>query len=295
MHIQAPSYDLTVAYRIYPGVSKAAIGLPLGDDKFKLSELCLKSFRESLGTLRVKIWAILDGCPDEYEGLFRKYVPSADLVIVRLDRVGNGASFGKQIDILLGQDDAGLVYFAEDDYFYLPGQVPEMLEFISANSDVHFVSPYDHLDCYLLDLHRTRKWIRVHASHHWMTAASTCLTFLTRKETLAKYESIFRSYQRGNNDCGLWLALTKERVFNPFVVARHIVRQLPGWRGLPKAWRYCWRQIAFGRKENVWVPIPGIATHLNRSLLSPTVDWCALMNREAETMVDDQPTALELS
>lgn len=56
-------YDLAVAYRIYPKVSKPARSLPFGDDKYQLSEACLKSFKESLGSLRVKLWALLDGCP----------------------------------------------------------------------------------------------------------------------------------------------------------------------------------------------------------------------------------------
>src|ERR1700731_1686715 len=60
------AYDLVVAYRIYPMFSKLGQGLPFGDDKLRLAEVCLRSFRDSLGSLRVKIWAILDGCPQEY-------------------------------------------------------------------------------------------------------------------------------------------------------------------------------------------------------------------------------------
>ena len=42
-------YDLTVAYRIYPKISRSpAI---YRNDKFKLSEFCLKSFKDSLGIL----------------------------------------------------------------------------------------------------------------------------------------------------------------------------------------------------------------------------------------------------
>ena len=141
--------------------------------------------------------------------------------LISLDGIGNLATFAKQIEILLEQRESDLVYFAEDDYFYLPNQFHLMLDFLSANSDVHFVSPFDHLDCYTLELHNEPKWLRVHGSRHWRTAASTCLTFLTRKETLAKYETVFRSYAHGNNDCALWLSLTKHRVFNPLAGARY--------------------------------------------------------------------------
>jgi len=275
-------YDLAVAYRIYPRVSKPALELPFGDDKYLLSEACLRSFMESLGSLRVKMWALLDGCPSEYETLLRKYVNGRDLVILRLDRIGNQATFARQIDMLLKQTDAELVYFAEDDYFYLPGQFREMIDFLASHDDADFVSPYDHPDCYNLDLHRGRKWIKTFGSHHWRTAASTCLTFLARKEGLKECESVFRSYARGNFDCALWLSLTKHRVFNPGYGLRSLLAGSFSWKLLAKAWGYGWRQIMFGARRQLWVPVPGIATHLDASALSPTVDWTALMDSVTE-------------
>jgi hypothetical protein len=277
-------YDLAVAYRVYPRVSNSALSLPFGDDKFLLAETCLKSFKESLGDLSVKVWAILDACPPEYEDLFRKYFHSKDLVVMKLDGIGNGPTFGRQIDILLQQTDANIVYLAEDDYFYLPGQFPAMMEFLAAYGDVHFISPYDHLDCYKLHLHRGPKFLRTYASHHWRTAASTCLTFLTRKETLARYERVFRTYQNGNFDCSLWLSLTKHRVLNPFAMGRYLVSGLFYWKIMAKAWLYCGKQILFGRKLKLWVPVPGLATHLDNNALSPNVDWDSRMRREIESL-----------
>jgi hypothetical protein len=64
------SYDLVIAYRIYPKVAKPAQGLPFSQDKLMLAEICLRSFKEALGGLRVKLWALLDGCPNEYADLF---------------------------------------------------------------------------------------------------------------------------------------------------------------------------------------------------------------------------------
>lgn len=277
-------YDLAVAYRIYPGVSKPALGLPFSEDKLQLAEICLRSFKQCLGSLRVKVWVLLDGCPPEYELLFHKYFDGEDLVILQFDRIGNRATFSKQMDVLLEQQDAELVYFAEDDYVYLPDQFRAMLEFLRAHSDVDCISPYDHPDCYMLVLHRTPKWIRTYASHHWRTAASTCMTFLTRKTTLAKYESVFRSYSVGSDDCGLWLSLTKQRVFNPIVLPRFFFQGMFGWKSLLKAWWYGWRQILFGKKLNLWVPIPGIATHLSEGKLSPNIGWFELMEQEADTL-----------
>ena len=273
-------YDLAVAYRVYPRVSGPALDLPFGDDKYSLSEVCLRSFKESLGNLRVKMWAILDGCPPEYEVMFRKYFDDSELVIVTLDSVGNLQTFATQIEMLLGQSDADLVYFAEDDYFYLAHQFSSMIEFLRSDSEVHFLSPFDHLDCYRLALHRTPKWIKTYAGRHWRTASSTCLTFLTRKETLAKYRAVFQSYVQGNFDSSLWLSLTKQRVCNPLFLIRSFLSGWFEWKIIAKAWLHCWRQILLGKKLNLWVPIPAIATHLDTRSLSPGVEWTGLIARD---------------
>jgi hypothetical protein len=273
-------YDIAIAYRIYPRVANSAAGLPYCGDKLQLSEICLRSFRESLGSLRVKLWVLLDGCPEEYEGLFRRYFGGEDLVLVPLPGVGNQATFGKQIDILLEQNDSDLVYFAEDDYFYLQGQFPKLVNFLRTYPDVHFVTPYDHLHCYSLKIHQHPKWLRVHEGQHWRTAASTCLTFLTRKEMLRLKRGIFRSYCRRNFDCSLWLSLTKKSLFSPVQFLRFASQERHSARIIAKAWLYGWRQILFGRQMKLWAPVPGIATHLDNNALSPGVDWRALMEQD---------------
>jgi Glycosyl transferase family 2 len=282
---KATAYDLAVAYRICPVVSRAARGLPLGDDKLRQAEICLRSFRNSLGSLRVKVWAILDGCPDEYRKLFDRYFAREDLVFIDLPGVGNQATYGKQMDVLLSQCDADLVYFAEDDYLYLPDEFPRMVKFLCDRQDADFATPYDHLDCYLLELHRERKWLTVFEGHHWRTAASTCLTFLARKSTLAHYESVFRTYTRRNDDCALWLSLTKRRVFDPFALLKFFARREFYRKSLVKAWLFCWPQILFGKRAMLWVPVPGIATHWCAGHFSPGFDWLSLMKLEASRMV----------
>ena len=282
--VEMNSYDLSIAYRIYPKVATAAIGLPFSGDKLKLSEICLRSFKESLGNLRVKIWALLDGCPEEYARLFEKYFDAEDLVLCRLHGVGNQATFGRQIEILLAQEESDLVYFAEDDYVYLPNQFPLMLEFLRAHEDVHFVTPYDHLDCYTLRIHRHAKLLRVEGQHHWRTAASTCLTFLTRKQTLQKKCQVFHTYCAGNFDCSLWLSLTKQSIFNPIQFLGFAFRDLLFAKIITKAWLFGWRQILFGKTMRLWAPVPGIATHLDHQALSPTLDWNALMKAYATEM-----------
>src|SRR5439155_9193533 len=124
--------------------------------KLRQAEACLKSFRKSVGNLRTKMWVLMDACPGEYEELFARYFDPQDLVFVKMLGIGNTRTFAKQIDILLEQGDADLVYFAEDDYLYLPSQFHLMIDFLQTYRDVDFVTPYDHLDCYTLELHRRR-------------------------------------------------------------------------------------------------------------------------------------------
>ena len=207
----------------------------------------------------------------------------SQLVVLKLESVGNRRTFAKQIEVLLDQSDADLVYFAEDDYFYLADQFANMIEFLRADSEVHFLSPFDHLDCYQLALHRTPKWIKTCAGRHWRTASSTCLTFLTRKETLTKYAPVFRSYVQGNFDSSLWLSLTKQRVCNPLFLIRSLLGGRFEWKIIAKAWLHCWRQILLGKRLKLWVPIPAIATHLDTHSLSPGVDWRGLMAEGVST------------
>jgi hypothetical protein len=275
-------YDIAIAYRIYSKVSKPALGLPFSGDKLRLAEICLRSFKESLSGLRVKLWVLLDGCPDSFAELFTKHFEAEDLVLIRLPDVGNLVTFGKQIEILTAQTDSDLVYFAEDDYFYLPDAFPGMVEFLKAYTDVDFVSPYDHLDCYTLEIHRRPKWIRVHGGRHWRTAASTCLTFLTRQRTLVGNESNFRSYCHRNYDCSLWLSMTKLSIFDPVQTLRFVFRRSWQAKIIAKAWLYGWAQILFGRRAKLWVPVPAIATHLDTRALSPTIDWRTLINQQSE-------------
>jgi hypothetical protein len=286
-------YELAVAYRIYPQVAKPALGLPLSHDKLQLADACLRSFRDSLGPIRVKLWALLDGCSREYGDLFLRYFDPEQLVLVPLDNIGNLGTFDRQIDLLLEQTGAELVYFAEDDYFYLPGQFAKMVEFLNANEDADFVSPYDHLDCYQLELHNRPKWLRVSADHHWRTASSTCLTFLTRRDILRQTENIFRSYGRRNSDASLWLSLTKDAIWNPFTLARYCATNSWLTKIILKTWIHGWRQILFGRQRKLWVPVPGIATHMDASALSPAIDWKALI--EERSQADFAASALTIS
>jgi len=266
-------YDLAVAYRIYPKVSSHPPPI-FANDKLKLAEFCLNSFKASLGNLRVKLWVLLDNCPPAYEEIFLHLWSPEDLVLMRYPGVGDAATFREQVRILMEQTDADAVYFAEDDYFYLPNQLPLAVDFLKQYPDVHFISPYDHPDIYTTELHATTRQTRTEAGKNWSCCFSTTHTFLTTRITLSRCRWVFLApYGRVSPDLAKWMALTKKHVFNPINFARWAISHR-FWAGsIFYAWYFCWRQILFGQKYTLWIPQPSIATHMVAGMEAPGIEW----------------------
>jgi len=265
------NYDVAIAYRIYPGLSKVP---PIySDNKYQLSELCLKSFKASLGSLKVKIWVLLDNCPNAYKNLFKKYFDESDLEFVEFYGIGNAGTFGKQLEILLNQSASHLVYFAEDDYFYLPEQFQYMVNFINNNKNVDFVTPYDHNDYYKNTLHQYKSTELFSNTKEWRTVATTCMTFLTTKKILEETYKIFNTYTKNNYDASLWLSITKLKINELFFYVNSIFGDIQIKRILFKCWYHCWKQILFGQKRKLWAPMPSIATHMDSLHLAPFINW----------------------
>jgi hypothetical protein len=271
------SYDVAVAYRIYP---KMSINRPpiFPEDKFKLAELCLNSFKNSLGGLKVKLWVLLNDCPPEYDAMFKRVWNSEDLVLMHYSGVAAGTTIYEASRILREQTDAEIVYFSDDDYVYLPGQFHIAVDFLKQNADADFVTLYDHPDLYTSDLHNLAGEKRVFSEMNWSSCISTTHTFLAKRaaliETQRLFLGFFRSFQnKVSPDLAMWMALTKKRVFNPVKFLRWSVSN-PYWAAsIFLAWFYCWRQILFGRRYLLWTPSPSIATHMVAGLEAPGIDW----------------------
>jgi hypothetical protein len=272
-------YDVAIAYRVYPGISKTPAFY--ATDKRRLAELGLRSLRLALEDVRVRLYAILDGCPPDYEELILRYFSKEHTEIVHRPRVGNAATFLEQLDYLIAQPHAEFVYLAEDDYLYRPGTFRWLLEFAQQNPHAHFVAPHDYPDYYTMALHRGCVQLQIAEQYHWRTAGTTTLTFLTRRSILRGTQSVWRTYARGNFDASMWMALTKHAVLHPL----RNVRNYHAAAIWAKAWIYGFRQILFGRRWNLWVPIPSMATHLERTTLAPGVDWNAVRQLVESTQV----------
>jgi len=274
------SYDLAVAYRIYPKIStNGPAAQVFGDDKLKLAEFCLQSFKNSLEGLRVKVWALLNDCPPAYESIFTKLWAPEDLVLLRYPGVGAGVTLREQARILMEQTDAEIVHFAEDDYFYLPGQVQLAVSFLKHNPDADFIAPYESHDIYTSELHNLNFEKRVFAGKVWSSCISATHTFLAKRASLIEcqdlFHRLFRAYkEKGIPDLAMWMALTKKRIFNPFKFFQWSVTRRWFWAGsIFLSWYFCWRQILFGRRYKLWSPHPGLANHMVAGLESPGIDW----------------------
>lgn len=288
-------YDLAIAYRICPKISNESA--MYHNNKLKLAEFCLRSLVKSLGALNPKVYVLLDRCPPEFDALFSRYFPEKSLEFIRAPGIGNQKTFKLQLKILLEQNHSEYVYFAEDDYFYLPGQFHFMLDFMHQRKDVDFVTPYDHLDYYAgAGWHDHPRQLTVSGGKHWVTVSSTCLTFLTKKSVLNETKEVFNTYSLGGTSEGhCWLSLTKEKLGdfaardNGSLASTLINTTMPDSYSdtalmVANAWRFCAKQILFGRKYKLWSPLPTIATHMEKRFLSPVIDW---QNVFKENLLED--------
>lgn len=276
------NYDLAVCYRIYPRVS----GQPIFGfkDKLALVRLNLESFREAAGGLKLKIWFILDNCPPSYQRLIETIFTETDIQFINLNGEGNEATFVRQVEVLGAQNAAELVYFAEDDYLYLPLALEYSVAFMRNHPEADFLTLYDHLDFHKKYIHRINAHSLDENGHRWHTVVSTCLTFMGRRDALTETAGVFKTYRLKNSDLGLWLALTKIRAINPWSFIRSLGDGLFFSASHALAWRHAWRHLLFGRRRTLWVATPSLATHMESSGLAPGVEWERLFNSRADNL-----------
>ena len=263
-------YDLSLVYRIYPGIAKKNKPVIFPDDKYKMSEVCIKSLKLALGSLRTKIWVILDNCPPKYKRLFEKNLSAFDIEFLELDGKGNYYTFNKQIEILLNQNYSDIIYFAEDDYLLRPNSLEVAVDFMKNNSNADFLSIYDSLDYYKMNFHNYKSSQIKFKKIIWKQVSCTTLSFMTKKTILNETKDVFDTYSKNRNyDSSLWVSLTKKKFFSISSILNFILKKDRDLIRFIKAWIYCWRQIIFGKKYFLWVPEPSLGTHLEEDGISP--------------------------
>jgi hypothetical protein len=275
-------FDLAVCYRIYPRVSANPI---LGfTDKLALTQLNLETFKAAMGNLKIKMWLLLDNCPPAYPELVESIFPHTALELIPLGGEGNEATFVRQIDLLAGQQESELVYFAEDDYLYLPGSLEQAVTFMRRHPEVDALTLADHSDYHRRYVDRIRSREHVEDGRRWRTVVATALTFMIRRQALTETAGVFKTFCAGNSDLGLWMALTKLRVFNPWCCIRGFSdgKFIPGSQAL--AWWHAWRYILLGKPRTLWAPIPTLATHMEKRSAALGVDWEQVFGARARAL-----------
>lgn len=262
-------YELTIAHRVCPGLSKTACGFA---DKFSMVNACAASMYEALKGIDYRLIVILDGCGSEYEVLF----PNAE--IMRTDSIGNQATFAKQLEILSAAE-SPFVYCSEDDYLYKPEAFRAMLDFLKNGGVGGFVTPIDHPDRYNGSVTEPRtSEIRASSFCHWRECGTTCLTFMSSVESFRKCRSVFESYVKGEQDSVTWLGITQYGLFSMSVMSRSILafsKRCFGkdvWFGrfIPlMAWFRHNICLFFRRRHKLWSPLPSLAFHLSTNTVPP--------------------------
>ena len=278
-------YDLAVCYRICPVMSRSASAI-FGGDKYLLSKVALESFKAAVGNLRVKLWVLLDKCPPEYEKLFTDIWDPRDLVLERHPGIGNRGTLLRQYQVLCEQEDAELVYLAEDDYVYHENAFEEIVGLLRAHPEVDFLTPYDHRDYDTLSMHRHGQRELQYAGRTWKTVKTTTGTFATRRSILRPTKWVFDTLLQKvlfseQTDVGVWLALTKYDIFNPVSYLTWPFKSRYFAWSLFTVWWTCWRQVLFGRRYNLRVASPSLCTHLAEGLTPLGYDW----DKELQTRV----------
>lgn len=277
-------YDLAVCYRVYPGLSgKPALGFT---DKLSMVKANFKSFRAAIGSLRVKIWIILDSCPPVYQELAEQIFAGLELEFILLQKAGNQATFLRQCEVLSSQKLADLVYFIEDDYLHLPHALEIAVAFMRRHPTADFITLYDHPDYYTKYIHLIKGSKSEEKERRWRTVTSTCLTFMARWNSLSVSAKLFATYANKNSDLGLWMAITKTCVCNPVTFVRSVGDGLFFVASAFMAWRFGWQTILFQKKRTLWAPSPSLATHLESDGLDLKIDWSNLLRQQPSKSVD---------
>ena len=251
------SFDLELAVRVYPGISKNPV---LPGSKLETFGRCFSSLVEATRSLHAKFHVIYDGCPQDFPDLVRSSVAKTHALEEHfLEGAGNVETFKLQREILK-KSDAKLVGLVEDDYFFTRTSILELVDFAKSDNYTGFYTIFNSSDYYQLDLHRYKSKIKFNNGRYWRNASSTTLTFFASPTLLRRFNRVFTSFDYGNYDHTLWLVITKKYLGNfllclmfaptkkKFIRLYKIIKSIPF--------------INYFRSADLWVPLPSLGAHL---------------------------------
>lgn len=236
----------------------------------------LLSFLRALdaGPADCRVTFVNDGpVPEDRISLMR---PAGE--IVQLDGLGNSGSYRQALAYLerTAHDD-DLVYLVEDDYLHLEPALACLVEAAGALPQVDYFSLYRAPPGFHgRDDRDSRPALRAEAAgRSWTSAESTTMTFGARMGALRRDSWIhwLGTQKPYPDDRRIWL-LTQG--LGPLRILRAAAGvDLPAWDGL--LLRHVVRNAVRRDRRRVLVsPVEPLATHAERAVLSPGVDWEAV-------------------
>jgi len=167
------------------------------------------------------------------------FIYNYDVKLVSEDCGSGSKSYLKAIEYALSTEQED-VYFVEDDYLHKKGWLGILREGLRTKAD--YVTLYDHADKYSEMYKELTSSVFVTDSTHWRTTPSTTDTFACSLRTLRDDLPTHIKYSTVTN-----YSLDHQRFLELGSKGRILVSSIPGW-----------------------------STHVETSLMSPTVDWSQL-------------------
>lgn len=167
-------------------------------DKFKLNEVCLKSFLMGFRDIKVKTHFILDFCSLEYDKLLKDSVKD---YVSEHSQMGINQTMLRSYD--LASQEKGFVLMAECDYLYRPniGRI-----FMNALEELDIVSPYDHRNFYVdRVLHSPTCEIQLVDDYHFRTTERNTMTWGCHSDLVREHKDILDKH--GYLDDQVWFDL----------------------------------------------------------------------------------------
>jgi len=167
------------------------------EDKFKLNEICLRSFVRAFKEVNPSMVFLNDFCDGRYSEMIDRIVPFDKEI--QSSEIGINETCLKQYQ-MAKETNEDLILFQECDYYYRPNTGRTVL---SGVKDLGLISPYDNLNFYLdSSIHSSSIQVKLVDNQHWRTVERTTMTFALKSQVLKDNLDIFMKY--GYLDDNLW-------------------------------------------------------------------------------------------
>lgn len=199
-------------------------------------EACYKNLKKTLNRTTSNLTFLMDGEPDKH------FLNNEDEFKVKNIAGGSQAkSWDSALNYVKEKNfnDEQIIYFVEDDYLHLDNWSEILLDGFGFN--VEHISLYDHLDKYKLPLYKKlQSTIFIGKKCHWRSVPSTTLSFAVKFKNFKKYFNTYKKFNFVNEG--------KTKDHEMFL----------------ELWK---------NGSNLITPIPGYASHMDLTWLSPITDW----------------------